>query len=88
MEAHNRFNSFFPRFMQIGELAGLAIGSTILLNVLFAGYIYTLLIYYILLIKYTAGTVIKYTKKIFIYNIEHYESTILMFCFSRAYIQS
>lgn len=28
--------------MQIGELAGLAVGSTVLLNVMFAGYMYML----------------------------------------------
>jgi hypothetical protein len=28
----------FLLFMQIGELAGLAVGSTVLLNVMFAGY--------------------------------------------------
>lgn len=29
---------FVLLFMQIGELAGLAVGSTVLLNVMFAGY--------------------------------------------------
>lgn len=31
--------------MQIGELAGLAVGATVLLNVMFAGYVQTNLTY-------------------------------------------
>ena len=31
---------FYFEILQIGELAGIAVGSTVLLNVMFAGYYY------------------------------------------------